>query len=122
MSDPRTTSPPPIESQPVEFSPEFDRAAWMSLGLAFAIVIQCLGSIRMIPGGPFVSLFGDILPSILCVAILICGVLTLRSATPGVRVWILGVVLLTTLFLGSVVAGVVTFWLDPHARGALFGL
>jgi hypothetical protein len=97
------------------------RCLLMGIGLVLADILSVSGAGKVNPGGPFLSVTGDLVPCALCLAIFACGVLSLRSASAVFRVILLVLLLLTTVFLASVVEGVILFWFWPYARGALIG-
>ena len=74
------------------------------------------------PGGPFISLLGDLLPSLLCCGVIASAWRSLRHGPLPRRLFVALIVLGAAALLNWIVAGVVSFWLRPYARGALIAL
>ena len=72
---------------------------------------------RIIPGGPFVSVHGDILPVLGCVALLALGAMGSRAVSPKRRMGFRLAMLASLGLIGLVVASLASFWRDPFARG-----
>lgn len=95
--------------------------AWCG-ALAVVAFLACLATHKVSPGGPFVSLIGEVLPLLCgCVAIFF-GVSCVR-ARPRIYAAIAVVYLLIATYAISVVlSSIVFFWNRPYARGPLIGL
>ncbi len=76
---------------------------------------------RSIPGGPFVSFFGDILPAFAAIASIGIELLTLRRLPTGPKMFAIALILIATISLANVCIDVYSFCNRPHARGNLFG-
>ncbi len=100
----------------------FDRRAAWSYGLAVFAICNGGGGWKIVPGGPFFSIFWDILPSL---AAIIAIVLCLRNIRDlpwdGIFAGVLPLIL-STIALANVFVSVISFWHRPYARGDLFGL
>ena len=76
---------------------------------------------RIIPGGPFISVHTDILPSLGCLALLVIGGMGLRRVSPQRRFILSCAMAVSFALIGVVIANVVAFWREPFARGVLLG-
>src|SRR5947199_6977835 len=97
------------------------RVVMMVIALAVAGVLSFAGAPKVIPGGPFLSVVGDVIPAVLCLAALGLGVASIGKARGGAKAGVGVLLLAATVLLALVLERVIAFWLDPHARGALFG-
>jgi hypothetical protein len=93
-----------------------------AIALGAAVIGILVGPGRINPGGPFVSLIGDVLPA--CASVFaICNVLPFLRASRIGTVWTAAITLcFATLLIGFVLFGVVSFALAPNSRGTLIGL
>jgi hypothetical protein len=96
-----------------------NRVAVMALVLAIAGGLSLAGPPKVIPGGPFLSVIGDLAPAAGCLTVLMLGLASIRTARGGAAVGIGLLLLAGTLLLGSILKGVIVFWCDPYARGTL---
>jgi crotonobetainyl-CoA:carnitine CoA-transferase CaiB-like acyl-CoA transferase len=93
------------------------RLAIIVSALAFAGLLSLTGPPKSIPGGPYVSVIGDVIPTILGSAAIVLGTVSIRKAHGGIQVIVIALSLTAAALLGLVLEGVITFWLDPHAYG-----
>ena len=93
-----------------------------TLGLiALAILLMPLGLQKVIPGGPFISIFGEAIPLLFFLISLFLEIKLYVAASSKSRIWILLLMGLTILLIGFILFNNLTFWFNPHARGQLFG-
>jgi hypothetical protein len=92
------------------------------IGLAVFSVLFGGSAARIVPGGPFVSLTGDILPTIAAVVSIRYSLLTLRGRDIGTKAIAVTCVVVCTFALSNVFRSVLSFWFRPYARGDFFGL
>ena len=91
---------------------------WLILAVSAILVAT---TVRVIPGGPFLSIHGDILPILSCVALFVIASIALpRSSVPR-RMLLISAMLGSLGLTGLIVAKVVSFWREPFARGELVG-
>jgi hypothetical protein len=91
------------------------------IGLAVFSVLFGGTAARIVPGGPFVSLTSDILPTIAAVASVRYSLLSLRGRDIGTKVIAMFFVVVCTFALSNVFRSVLSFWFSPYARGDFFG-
>lgn len=77
---------------------------------------------RIVPGGPFISLIGDILPTAAACAAIYTGFRVIRGPSLPRKVIAVLAIVIATVAIGRVLASVYTFWVRPYARGSLIGL
>jgi hypothetical protein len=87
------------------------------VGLACAVFF----SIKMIPGGPFISFRGDILPHLLTGIALVLALFHYRSYTIQKRIGALFAGGLAIAFSIVIAFGTNSFFQNPYARGDFFG-
>ncbi len=90
--------------------------------LLASIPCRMAGPVKFIPGGPFVSLLGDVLPAACALLAIWCAFSLVNHPLPKTKASAISVIVLATAMLASVSVGVIEFYLDPHARGAAFSL
>lgn len=83
-----------------------------------SVVAFTFSPARAIPGS-FLSILRDIVPVALNLAAMIVGIATVRRVLPGRRVVHIALILVATLLVTAITAGVLSFWLNPLARGPL---
>jgi len=108
-------------SPPTGMSPPVKRMVW-AWGLSIVAVWNGGCGSKIVPGGPFISVIWDILPSLF--ALTAIG-LSLRNIRERPGYWIassLVAITLSNFALANVISSVVTFWHRPYARGVLIGL
>lgn len=88
--------------------------------IGFALSCGCSPA-RIIPGGPFISLFGDVIPSFCHLAAIRLGLVTLRVKSARSKVIALGLILIATAGILLATLDAILFWITPHARGSLLG-
>jgi hypothetical protein len=98
------------------------RTTRIAIAFAAAVIGVLAGPVKFTPGGPFVSLIGDVLP--VCASVFAIGNALPLLRNPRVGAQCMAVLALgfATLLLGFVLLGVVPFALAPHSRGTLFSL
>lgn len=100
---------------------ESSRIGWV-IGLSLFAVVLGGSTGRTVPGGPFISLTGDILPTIAALFAIRLALLTLRCRGVAIKLVAMLFVLVSTFALSNVFMSVYCFWfLRSHARGDLFG-
>ena len=77
--------------------------------------------VKVIPGGPFVSITGDVIPISSAIIAIYHGLICLRSRSLPVKLSALTFILLSTVGLGLNIRFVLSFWLNRYARGDLIG-
>src|SRR5262249_16655372 len=90
---------------------------WMIVGLFLALGMPHPG--RIVPGGPFLSVSGDLVPIALCLTILTVCVTWFRGETLAGKVFLLVVMLSATVLLARLLESILLFWFRPYARGVL---
>jgi hypothetical protein len=97
---------------------------WLTVAVIFAVLALLLGGHRprINPGGPFISLIGDVLPTALAVAAIGYSFAAMRRAEIPVTVTALVIITVAAIAIGNVLSSIVAFWFRPTARGDLFGL
>lgn len=110
----------PMEPAKTELPPRPPRLRWM-IGLALFSFLMGGSLQRIVPGGPFISVISDILPSVAALISIRLGLLILRGKNPGAKFVALLFILLATLSLARIMTVVYLFWNRPYARGDLFG-
>src|SRR5579864_8000460 len=89
---------------------------WLIVALS-GVLVGTTG--RIIPGGPFVSFHGDILPVVGCAATLAVSAITFRAISQERRLILGSAMLASLVVIGVVVTNVLSFWNEPFARGAI---
>ena len=74
---------------------------------------------KVIPGGPFVSVTGDILPVLFSAVVIFIGGSAYASARLGQRLAILLLAGLAVIRIGLALSGIASFTAEPYARGKL---
>jgi len=96
---------------------------WMMLiCLLAAFVIYQFDSPKIFPGGPFLSISRDLLPTALCLVTLWIGVVSIRRAPGDYKYYICILLLAATVQLAFLLERIIVFWFSPRARGSLFGI
>ena len=98
-----------------------NRLAWMFVLLVLPNLC-CGGGGKAVPGGPFISIFSDIIPCLCALIAIQLGLWNLRIRGLLQRLATLILMGLFTLVISKVLIGVILFWNRPMARGDLFGL
>lgn len=90
--------------------------------MAYLIVFAMLlggHTTRSVPGGPFLSLTGDIVPAALSIIAIWLGFAVLQCGKPSMMIAAYILIILASIALGLICVDVLEFWLLPHARGPL---
>jgi len=90
----------------------------MFMGLVIAIMLIPYSG-KIIPGGPFLSIRGDVMPIIISCIVLTIGLRAYRTASLGSRLLILLFCGIALFFIITVLENVVMFATDKYARGPL---
>ena len=77
---------------------------------------------KIVPGGPFISLFGDIIPAAFALAAIWCSLSYINYPLLKIKVAAAAHIVLATALLAWVTLAVACFYFNPHARGDAFGL
>ena len=77
---------------------------------------------RIVPGGPFISVTGDVLPFFAALAAIALGFLCLRSHDAAHKLFAVILILIATIAVANITVDVYSFWHRPAARGSLWGL
>ena len=88
------------------------------IGLSFLLVVS---DVRVIPGGPFISIHANVLPVLSCVVMLFFAVRAFRGDCAVRRVGVVAIVLASVGIIAGVILEIVAFWREPFARGVLLG-
>lgn len=98
-------------------------AAGRAVGyIALAVVCVFFGGSKIIPGGPFISFTGDILPHGFTAAAVVVCFRSYRSSSTGQRVILLILAGLAASLSLLTISSTYSFWTRPYARGSLFGI
>jgi hypothetical protein len=92
-----------------------------AFALALAGLLAASSPAKVVPGGPFLSFIGDIIPAFVCVAVAVFGFASLRSTRGGALAIVCLLILLATALFGSIAKDVILFWFRPYARGTVIG-
>lgn len=94
----------------------------LPLGLVgISLLIIAFGG-KVIPGGPFISVFGELIPLLILVFFLFVEFKLYIRSNLKLRRWFLLVVCFTVLLIGFILFNNLSFWFDPYSRGRLFGI
>ncbi len=77
---------------------------------------------KIIPGGPFISLFGDVIPAASGMVAIWCSLPYVTFPLTRIKASAMAHMVLAAAMIGLVALNVVTFYFNPYARGATFGL
>ena len=91
---------------------------WIILALA---ALLSATSVKIIPGGPFLSIHSEILPAVACLLAFFLAAMALRNSSPARRLLFIGAMGFSLGLTGIIIASVVSFCRSPFARGDLFG-
>jgi len=95
------------------------------MGICLALVLVSLllvvTDVKVVPGGPFVSVHAEIIPCLCCLAVLFFVVRDFRAASIGRRVVLSFLALVSAGIIALVSQIVISFCLDRFSRGALIG-
>jgi hypothetical protein len=87
--------------------------------IVMALTMPSVG--RIIPGGPFLSVSGDLVPIALCLTFLTLCMMLFRRETGAGKLFLLVMMLLATGLLAKILESILLFWFRPYARGVLIG-
>ena len=91
--------------------------SWIFFGLVIALTMS--RPMRIVPGGPFLSVSGDLVPLAFCLTILTVCMTWFRGETAAGKVFLLLNIVLATILLAKVLESILLFWFRPYARGVL---
>lgn len=99
-------------------------AALAAMFMAVAIsALFCKTPVRAIPGGPFISISANVLPTLASVVGIAIGMMCLKSKPPLlIQSLIICGILIATFVAGASIVDMYTAWTDPRLRGSLWGL
>jgi hypothetical protein len=97
---------------------------WLTVAVIFTVLALLLGGQRprVNPGGPFISLVGDVLPMALAVAAIGYSLAAMRRGEIPVKVAALVIIVVAGIAIRNVLSSILAFWFRPTARGDLFGI
>jgi hypothetical protein len=96
-------------------------SAWIYLTLILVSLLLVLTDVKVVPGGPFVSVHAEIVPVLFCLAALFFIARDFRAASIGGRIGLSFLGLVSVGIIALVVQIVVSFCRDRFSRGALLG-
>ena len=109
-----------------QFDP--DRCDWIASSLPF-LYLACLlagmlnpAPTRSIPGGPFVSVTGDLIPFLVGAVSLVCSVIFCTHTQTKIRIAAIILAGVSIVLMFNAVLDVYNFAVRPAARGSLFGI
>src|SRR5687768_3725370 len=102
-------------------NPQFPRAAGI-LFLIGSVFFTAAPRLKIIPGGPFISLLGEIVPICFFTAAIFASLIGFREAALSWRLAAWSICIFSAAGIGTLVDGIIRFWFRPSARGDLFGL
>ena len=79
------------------------------------------GAGKVIPGGPYISVFGDIIPATSAIVTIVCAIPFINFPMLRIKASAIGHMTLAIILLTLVCLGVVGFYFDAHARGDAIG-
>ena len=99
-----------------------ERSLWVVL--CYVVVSSAfwflIGSVKVIPGSPFVSIVGELFPIfLLCSSIALLHLQKYCSRKEKVSRWFLEILCLVLITV--IVHANILYWLDPYSRGPLLG-
>ena len=92
-----------------------------SIFLFVGILSLPFGAGKVIPGGPFVSLFGDVIPASFAAVAIWCSLPFVAHQLLKIKASAIAHTVLATAVLAFVTLSVASFYFDPYARGAALG-
>jgi hypothetical protein len=90
--------------------------------LAFAALLCGGHTPRVRPGGPFISLIGDVLPVFMALVAIGFAFYIMWSHRLFIRLNAWFTILIALIAIGMVYVDIYRFWIRPYARGELLGL
>jgi len=93
------------------------------LGVILLLVAEMLRPIlpKMRPGGPYLSLTGEIIPFCLFIFSIMLIIRDYKIRTIPIKLFSILVIGFWTFYVGKIVLDAISFWNDPYSRGILFG-
>ena len=95
--------------------------AWICLTLILISLLLVATDVKVIPGGPFVSVHGEVFPVLCCMAVLFFVAREFRLATTARRIGLSFLALGSACIIVLVIQIIVSFCHDRFARGTLVG-
>jgi ABC-type antimicrobial peptide transport system permease subunit len=92
-----------------------------SIFLFVGVLSWPFGAGKVIPGGPFVSVLGDIIPATFALVTIACAIPFIRFPLARIQISAFAHITLATALLALVCLSVVGFYLDPYSRGDVVG-
>jgi hypothetical protein len=92
-----------------------------SIVLFVGLLSWPFGSGKLIPGGPFVSVFGDVIPAAFALIAIWCALPFICHPLLKIKASAMAHIALATALLAVVLVNVVGFYFDPYARGDALG-
>lgn len=121
MKELNNDEPDSINQIPIINNPPFSHIALLIACDLISFFMMGIGGMKRIPGGPFISITGNILPVIIAFMTLFITI----DAYPhsGITKRIIMLILTGFAYLLAIAAilSVYDFWMDPYARGRLIG-
>ena len=94
---------------------------WICFGLILFSMLLVATDGKKIPGGPFVSVHAEVLPAVMCLAVLYLVARDFGASSIAGRVGLLFLAIVSTGMILLVAKFIVSFYHDRFARGSLFG-
>lgn len=79
------------------------------------------GPPKIVPGGPFISIFGELIPIAVSLGAIFVGLKGFNRMRGSERFWTLAFFALATIIIAGALLSILDFWLNPYARGDLIG-
>ena len=96
------------------------RLYWIA-GLTFYSIFLGGSAQRIVPGGPFISVTGDILPVLSCFIVMTLGLTLYRTKNQLANLIAVITTLAACVIITQVATDVMRFWVRPAARGVFIG-
>jgi hypothetical protein len=111
--------------QPVDVKPRNSSSpeVFAAIVTTTAIAIVFGGQANQaIPGGPYISIFGHIIPGIAALVSIALALSFVRGARLHLLILAAPFMLISSFAIYQILASLLRFWLDPIARGMSFGI
>jgi hypothetical protein len=102
-------------------SPELKTAALFTLAAVFIYALGAPLRQKVVPGGPFISLFGEAIPVAFSLRAIFVSLKGFSRMPVEEKLWAVFVFFLATIVIAWAFESVLTFWFCPYARGHLLG-
>ena len=89
--------------------------------IAVAVFLMPYGFSKTIPGGPFISVVGELIPLLTFCVFIYLEVKQYRISSLHLRVWTLLLIGITVLLIGIILFNNLSYWFTPYSRGQLLG-